>query len=65
MGWRASRARAARAGPSGGVGVTRRRSQGDERPDYFSFAALRNAAALSVFSHENAVKVSPLASFTS
>lgn len=31
---------------------------------YFRPAALRSSAALSVFSHENAVKVSPLASLT-
>ncbi len=36
---------------------------GGQTPGYFSFAALRNASALSVFSHENAVNALPLASF--
>jgi len=34
-------------------------------PAYLMPAALRSSAALSVFSHENAVYFSPLASFTS
>ena len=31
---------------------------------YFTFASARNNSALSVFSHENAVNVSPLSSLT-
>ena len=40
-------------------------SDGVGRDAYFRPAALRSSAALSVFSHENAVNFSPLASFIS
>lgn len=54
---------AARGGLSGGS-VTRQVAARDGIA-YFRPAALRSSAALSVFSHENAVNLSPLASLTS